>query len=284
MKSNKKIVYVLAAAIMLCMISAAGIYMFLAPQRATIYVFRNDCTAGTQVTRELLAPMEVDATIIEMGETNNIRKSYVTASEYTEILQNAGTLRYDVSAGMALMKSMLTSHGGSKVEMEMKPSSIAVTVPSDYLSAVTNELSNGAYVNVYASYDNNAQTLLILQNIRVLTAPRVDGVLAGVTLEVDHEQSLKLIHAMSYAKITFGLVNNQGYQYTMEEQPAYDIGGFTVGAETSGQTVVVPDSAAEPQPSAESGTEAPPAESQPDTAPEGTAVPAEGSTSETAGE
>ncbi|MCI9553518.1 MAG: hypothetical protein HFE94_08300 [Acutalibacter sp.] len=280
MKSNKKIVYVLAAAIMLCMISAAGIYMFLAPQRATIYVFRNDCTAGTQVTRELLTPMEVDATIIEMGETNNIGKSYVTASEYTEILQNAGTLRYDVSAGTALMKSMLTSHGGSKVEMGMKPSSIAVTVPSDYLSAVTNELSSGAYVNVYASYDNNAQTLLILQNIRVLTAPRVDGVLAGVTLEVDHEQSLKLVHAMSYAKITFGLVNSQGYQYTVEEQPAYDIGGFVVDAETSGQTVVVPDPSAQPQPPAENGTETPPAESQP----EGTSVPAESSASEAVGE
>ena len=239
MKNNKKIIYVLAVAITLCIISAAGIYMFLAPQRDIIYVFRGDYTAGTQVTRELLMPVEVDATITEMGEATDISKRYVTQDEYTEVLQNAGTLRYDVSEGTALMKNMLSSYGGSKVELAMKPSSIAITGPSDYLSAVTNELNTGAYVNVYASYDN-AQTVLILQNVRVLTAPKVDGILSGVTLEVDHEQSMKLVHAMNYGKITFGLVNGQGYQYTTEDQPTYDIGGFIVGAETSDQSVVVP--------------------------------------------
>lgn len=89
----------------------------------------------------------------------------------------------------------------------------------------------------------------------MLTAPRVDGVLAGVTLEVTHEQSLKLIHAMSYAKITFGLVNGQGYQYTIEDQPAYDIGGFIIGAETS---------ASEPEPDP---TPAPTQSEQPSTPP-----------------
>lgn len=229
--------------------------MVLSPQRDTIYVFRQDCTAGTQITTELLYPVEVDATIIEMGEAADLNSRFVTAEEYTTILQDAGTLRYDVTQGTALMKSMLTTYGGSKVEMEMKPSSIAVTVPSDYLAAVTNELGGGSYVNVYASYDDGAKTLLILQNIRVLTAPRVDGVLAGVTLEVTHEQSLKLIHAMSYAKITFGLVNGQGYQYTIEDQPAYDIGGFIIGAETS---------ASEPEPDP---TPAPTQSEQPSTPP-----------------
>ena len=189
--TNKRILWVLAAAVALCIISAAGIYMFLAPQRGTVYVFREDYTAGTQVTKEQLMPIEVDATIIEMGEAADISEQYVTAEEYSEVLQNAGVLRYDVARGTALMKSMLTGYGGSKVEMAMKPSSIAITVPSNYLSAVTNELESGAYVNVYASYENG-QTSLILQNIRVLTAPKVDGVLSGVTLEVDHEQSLKL--------------------------------------------------------------------------------------------
>lgn len=236
-KTNKRILYVLIAAIALCMVSAAGIYMFLAPQRGTIYVFREDYTVGTQVTKEHLMPIEVDATIIEMGEAADINEQYVTAEEYTEVLQNAGTLRYDVAKGTALMKSMLTGYGGSKVEMGMKPSSIAITVPSDYLSAVTNELESGAYVNVYASYDNG-QTSLILQNIRVLTAPKVDGVLSGVTLEVDHEQSLKLVHAMNYGAINFGLVNGQGYQYTIEDQPSYDAGGFIVGAETSSEDSV----------------------------------------------
>lgn len=266
---NKKIISVIVIAVILCIVAGSGTYMVLSPQRETIYIFRQDCTAGTQITTDILSPVEVDATIVEMGQAENISSSFVTAEEYTKILQDAGTLRYDVAQGTALMKSMLTTYGGSKVEMEMKPSSIAVTVPSDYLSAVTNELGGGSYVNVYASYDDGAKTLLILQNIRVLTAPRVDGVLAGVTLEVTHEQSLKLIHAMSYAKITFGLVNGQGYQYTIEEQPAYDIGGFIVGAETSASDVPeqTPVPTQSPQPTS------PPAESSiPESAP---AAPAE---------
>lgn len=44
--TNKRILWVLAAAVALCIISAAGIYMFLAPQRGTVYVFREDYTAG----------------------------------------------------------------------------------------------------------------------------------------------------------------------------------------------------------------------------------------------
>ena len=254
---NKKIISVIIIAVILCIVAGSGTYMVLSPQRETIYLFRKDCSAGTQITKDLLSPVEVDATIVEMGKAENIGSSFVTADEYTKILQNAGTLRYDVTQGMALLKSMLTTFGGSKVEMAMKPSSIAVTVPSDYLSAVTNELNIGSNVNVYASYDDGAKTLLILQNIRVLTAPRVDGVLAGVTLEVTHEQSLKLIHAMNYAKITFGLVNGQGYQYTAEEQPAYDIGGFIVGAETSAAEA----SGQTPVPTQSPQTTSPPSES-----------------------
>ena len=118
--TNKRILWVLAAAVALCIISAAGIYMFLAPQRGTVYVFREDYTAGTQVTKEQLMPIEVDATIIEMGEAADISEQYVTAEEYSEVLQNAGVLRYDVARGTASMKSMLTGYGGSKVEMAMR--------------------------------------------------------------------------------------------------------------------------------------------------------------------
>ena len=234
---NKKIISVLLIAFALCVVSGVGVYTILTPQRATVYVFKGDYTAGTQVTQDILMPVQVDATIIEMGSASDISKQYVTANDYTEVLQNAGTLRWDVTKGAALMKSMLTTYGGSKVELAMKPSSIAVTVPADYLSAVTNELSSGARVNVYASYDSGgAQTILILQNIRVLTAPKTaDGLLVGVTLEVDHEQSLKLVHAITYAKIYLGLVNEQGYQYTAEEQPTYDITGFIVGADTANE-------------------------------------------------
>lgn len=233
MFKNKKILIVLSVALMLCVISSVGVYLLLSPHRATVFVFKDNCAAGTQITQEILTPVQVDATIVQAGKSASINEQYVTADEYAEVLKNAGTLRWDVTKGSTLTKSMLTTYSGSKVERLMKPSAIAITLSADYISAVTNELSSGARVNVYASYDaDGGETKLLLQNIRVLTAPKSsEGLLVGVTLEVDHEQSLKLVHAITYAKVYLGLVDEMGYQYTEEEEPAYDLTGFLVEAQ-----------------------------------------------------
>ena len=56
-------------------------------RNVTLSMFSSDYTAGTQVTRELLMPVEVDATITEMGEATDISKRYVTEDEYIEMIR-----------------------------------------------------------------------------------------------------------------------------------------------------------------------------------------------------
>jgi Flp pilus assembly protein CpaB len=232
---NKKILAAMALAVLFAAVACFGAYRLLAPTRAAVFVFNNDYSAGTQVTRNMLSGIQVDAAIIDGGAKVSAGEYFVTGSSYNAVMQSAGILRTDVKKGSALMTSMLTSTGGNAIEMNMKPEAIAVTIAVTGITGVTNDLKNGSRVNVYASY--GAQTILLLQNIRVLRTTSRDGALGSATLETDHEQSLELIHASTYGFIHLGIVDMNGYRYTQKDKPTYDLGGFEVDAKTQDSEV-----------------------------------------------
>ena len=89
--------------------------------------------------------------------------------------------------------------------------------------SVTNDLKEGSRVNIYATGVNeNGGTTLLFQNMRVLTVQKdANGGLSSATIEVDANQSLKLIYAANYSSIYFGLVDSSGYEFTEEEEPSY---------------------------------------------------------------
>lgn len=221
---NKKIILVIAAAILSCIIATYGLYGILTPQRTTVYVFNADYPAGTLLTEKMLSPVEIDQSIVVGGTKMSAGDYFVTDSNYNNVITSAGVLRNDVHSGNALMTSLLTTTGGNSIEMTMKQNAVAVTIGANLVSAVTQELSSGSRVNVYASY--NDSTTLLLQNIRVLAVGRESGSINSVTLEVDIAQSLQLIHAYTYGSVHLGLVDATGYQYSSSAMPTYNINGF----------------------------------------------------------
>jgi hypothetical protein len=231
LSKNRKIILVLLGAF-LCMLAAgAGAYMLLTPQRTTIFIFNQDYSAGVQVTRSMLSSVQVDSSAVTGGARLPTGDYFVTGVNYESVIQSAGVLRTDVHSGAALMGSMLTTTGGNSIEMKMRKNAIAVTIGANNISGVTDELAFGSRVNVYVSY--NGDTILLHQNLRVLKTTWANG-LNSVTLEVDHAQSLELIHAQTFGLIHLGLVDANGYQYTIDERPSYNITGFTVPANTEG--------------------------------------------------
>jgi Flp pilus assembly protein CpaB len=230
---NRKIIFVLVAAVLFAFLAAFAAYKLLTPSRTTVFVFEKEYTAGTQVTRSMLVPLQVDSTILTGGRSFTTGDYYVTGTNINAVLQSAGILRTDVQGGTALMSSMLTTTGGNSIEMAMRKDAIAITIGVNNISGVTDELSYGSRVNVYASYE--IETVLMLQNIRVLRTTHNNG-LTSVTLELDHEQSMRLVHASTFGLIHLGLVDANGYQYTQEEQPIYDFSGFVTSAETDGNS------------------------------------------------
>ena len=210
MQKNKIIIGFSAASILLTMLVCYLIYSYMSPSRQTIYVFNDSYSSGTQVTADMLTPIQVDSTITVSGRKADVSEQFITSSEYAEIIKSGDSLRMDVGEGMPLTMSMLSVIGGSSIEMNMKPSSIAVTVAVDNVTGISQDLKEGSRVNVYSTTDTGVS--LILQNMRVLTVNKPDGELSSVTIETDLQQSMQLIYYSIYGKIYLGLVDASGYQ------------------------------------------------------------------------
>lgn len=213
MKKNAKILTILLLAAVTAVLAGFAVISFLSPHRATVYVFRSAYSIGTQLSSDMLVPVQVDSGIIAAGREANISEKLVTSDELRSILESGDSLKVSVGEGLPLMRSLLSISGGNSIMMSMAPSSVAVTVSVDNTTGVTQELYSGASVNVYVtSYSGG--TFLLFENMRVLDLNlKTSGELSSVTLEVSNEQAVKLINSTRNGAIHLGLINPNGYQY-----------------------------------------------------------------------
>ncbi len=214
MKKNYKIMVILIVAVIMAVLASLGIVSYLSPKRATIYIFKNAYSIGTQITSDMLIPVQVDSSIISAGKKLDASDQMITSNEIKALLESGDSLKVSVGAGTQLMKSLISVAGGNKIVMSMSPSKVAVTVNVDNTTGVTQELYSGASVNVYVTaYSGN--TFLLFEDMRVLdiTRNKNNGGLANVTLEVDNEQAVKLINSTKNGSIHMGLINESGYQF-----------------------------------------------------------------------
>ena len=210
---NKKMLAILIVALITAAIAAVSIYFFLSPQKTTVYVFKDNYKAGEAVTEEMLTTIQCDSKIVTAGKSADTSSKFVTGKNIEEVLNTGDSLRMDVAAGMPLTLSLLSVNGGSNVEMNMDPAKIAVSVPADSITAITNELKEGSRVNIYTTGED-LTTVLLFQNMRVLAVNRdSSGMINSLTLEVNAEESVKLINAVSYSSLYFGLIDSSGYEY-----------------------------------------------------------------------
>lgn len=219
MSKNKIITSLIAGALIFSMLAAFLIYRYMSPSRGTMYVFNDSYSAGTQLTSDMLTPVQVDSTIIVAGKKTDTSTQFVTSSEYQSLIKSGDSLRMDVSEGMPLTTSMLSVSGGSTVEMNMKSNAIAVTVEVNEYTGITNDLKEGSHVNIYANIDSKIS--LIQQNKRVLEVFKTDGEITGVSIEEDTDESMELIYAVTNGNIYLGLVDSTGYQATEGSDPTY---------------------------------------------------------------
>ncbi len=225
MQKNKKIVLVLIMAFIVAVVGGVALYYYLTPQKMTVYVFKQTVKAGEVLDESMLMPIQSDVKMYMAGAKTDISTVYATGSNIDTILKSGDTLRMDVVAGMPLTLSMLTANGGSKIEMNMDPTKIAISVPVTNITGVTPDLKSGSRVNVYVTGGidkDTAGTMLLFQNMRVLSVAKTnDGSLSTATLETTIEESLKLVYYANSASIYLGLVDSSGYAYSAIDEPKY---------------------------------------------------------------
>lgn len=219
---NKKIIMILLTALVIAVIGGIALYMYLVPQKTTVYVFNDNYQAGTALTEKMLTPVQADSKIVVAGKNSNTSSRFVTGADIKAVLNSGDSLRMDVAEGMPLNLSILSVTGGSSVEMNMDPAKIAVTVPVTSITGVTKDLKEGSRVNIYTTGGDANGTTLLFQNMRVLSVEKdSNGELSSATIEVSTDESLKLVYAANTSSIYFGLVDSSGYEYTEEKTPSY---------------------------------------------------------------
>ena len=216
MNKNKKIIGVSIGAVVMLVLSLVAIYFFISPQRTTIYVFKENYTAGTTINAEMFTPVKVDSKMIAAGAKADVSQRFITEREFEEILKTGDSLKMDVGEGTPLMMALLSVTGGNAIEIAMKPSAVAVTVDVDNTTGITEDLDAESRVNVYVAYRSTG-THLLLENMRVLSVEKSEnGSLKNATLETTNDEALKLIEAQNNGTIHLGLVAT-GYQFVESE-------------------------------------------------------------------
>jgi len=213
MKKNSKILMVLALALVFTIAAGICVYQILSPQRSTVYVFNKSYEAGTPLAADMLTPIQVDSNIVIAGGKAPIEQRFITSAEFSALMRTGDSLKTDVGEGTPLMLSLLSTTGGSAIEMIMQDTAVAVTVDVNSITGVTNNLAAGASVNVYVNYHTGG-TNLLLEKVRVLAVHKGGSseALSGATLELTNAEALRVIDATKNGSIYLGLVNTGGYQ------------------------------------------------------------------------
>lgn len=209
MSKNKIISILILCATVLSILAGVMIYHYMAPNRAYIMVFNDDYKAGTLLNINMVTSLEIDARIMNGGKDTTVDTAFVTPTEFSTIQSQAGSLRMDVGEGMPLTRAMLDVTGGSKLQLNMNSEKIAVTIPINSITGVTNDLKDGSMVNIYVTRDGYTQ--LLQQKAKVLEVFRSDNGLSGVAIEENVAGSMALIDAEQNGSIYLGLINENGY-------------------------------------------------------------------------
>lgn len=215
MLKNKKIVIVLAVALVCLVVAAALLVGFLTPIRTTFYVFKDSYKAGTAITGDMLTPVQADSRIVVAGGSGEAGTYFITAENLKDYVQKGDVLRADVKKGEALMIDHVSKSGSSEVEVKMDPNAVVITVPVNSIKGVTPDLKSESHVNVYVSY-KTGETELLLENIRVLSVQKNEDSLEGASLELSHVEALAVVAAVESGNLYLGIVNSEGYIYENE--------------------------------------------------------------------
>ena len=86
---NRKIIFILVAAILSAIIGGVAMYFFLMPQKTTVYVFNDNYKSGEPLTEDMLVPIQADSKITVAGKQADTSSSFVTGKDIETVL-NAG--------------------------------------------------------------------------------------------------------------------------------------------------------------------------------------------------
>ena len=246
MSKGSKILLLLA--IVVSVLTGVGMYTYLSNQTVTVYLFAQDYEHGTPVSKDMFASYGMQLDLYNaMAGTGN---AYVTAEEIQQHIAEGDALLVDVAQYTPVTRNQFRANGGTAVETRLEDDMVAVELPVDKVSGLGGELRVGSHINITTGYtiDSTKYTDLIFQNLLVVDLDyEDDGHLRAAYVEVKPEESMELMHAISFEIVQAAIVKPDAYETVTEDKLTYSRSYRTEeGASPSGIPTATMDAGAEP--------------------------------------
>lgn len=220
-KLGKGTKLILVLALIVATATGLGLYTYLDRQNVTVYLFANDYTHGERVTGDMFATYEMPLDLYNAMKTTG--NAYATADQIRTYIENGDVLLVDVAQYTPVTLKQFVTFGGTPIEARLAPDMVSVELPAEIVSGLSGEIAVGSRLNIATGYavDSAKYTDLIFQNLLVVeTVLNDDGSLNTVYVEVDPAESLQLIHAVTFEKVTASIIKPDHY-IPIEEQTSY---------------------------------------------------------------
>ena len=77
---NKGIIMLLVAAVIVGIIGGVALITYMKPQKTTVYTFKDNYKAGTEVTSDMLSAVQCDSKIVTAGKKTDTSSRFVTGA------------------------------------------------------------------------------------------------------------------------------------------------------------------------------------------------------------
>ena len=202
---------ILLLAVIVAVLVGFGAYQYLNRQRTQIFVYQHDYAAGTKITKDMFAPMDIETNLYNAAASQGTH--YASAAELNQYIMDGDVLLCDVLAYSPVFSNQNSDSGGSGIENRMGQGLTAVALNIDRVRGLPNALRIGSRLNITSTYSlnqNQKETDLILQDIQVVDVVKdTGGTLMTAFIEVEPKDSLQLIHAIN-AEIVYATVLKPG--------------------------------------------------------------------------
>lgn len=202
MSKTHKVVILLVLAAICSIIAGVSIYTYCNDSKGFIYVFNQNYSAGTKISKDMFYSIKVDNKIILSGQKGGLETYYITSENFNKVVSGNEYLLNDVIKDQPLTFVDLAFTSGTSIERSLSGDNMAVSIPISGTAAVTDKLRVGSVVNIYTT--DSTGTRLIFENMKII-AKNDGATISTVTFETNPDDTLDLINAANNFKLYFSL-------------------------------------------------------------------------------
>lgn len=199
-----------------------GMHQYLSQQRTMVYLFKDNYTQGTKITKEMFSGFQIDTDLYNaQSGTGN---KYVSADDIIQYIESGDTLSVNVAKFTTVTANQFVSSGGTGIESRLAPNMGSVELLAEKVSGLSADVRIGSRLNLINGYaiDAMKQSTLSFQDLLVVDVVRnSDGNLHSVYVEVDPSETIELVHFLTFEYVTASIIKPGSYIPVNENETTF---------------------------------------------------------------